>query len=480
MKELIFPMKEQYQEYVTDESKFSGYAESISFPENEEEVAEIVGLLREKGIPLTIQGGKTGITGGAVPEGGHILNLSRMNRVKGSELLEDGTGRITIEPGINLIDLRNEINSLFRKTPLFWPPDPTETSASAGGIAAAGAQGIGRLLYGKSENYIESVRILDYDGGIRDIHTGESIFLPSGRKVEPLNTVLGKEGITGIITELTLKLIPKPESMWGIAFFFSTDEEAGEFAEQLKEDLPVNEAADIASVEYMDRETLLLIESRKPSMAKIKELPDIEEDVQAMIYIELHGSEEGIEELAEQLMELAAGCGSDPDSAWAVSGETDVDKLHVFRHAAAETSNLFIEEARQKDGRLTKLGADMSLAGRTVPELLSYYRTQLKQAGLRGCIFGHILENHLHVNVLPRDYEEYEQGRDLLRIWADYAREQKGSAVSEHGIGKLKRKLLNEHLPQEYLSLCSELRSMFPQNEKINQGNILEWKAGAK
>ena len=64
------------------------------------------------------------------------MNLSHMNKVKDSVLLEDGTGLITVEPGINLIDLGKEIAARFRKTPLFWPPDPTESSATAGGIAA--------------------------------------------------------------------------------------------------------------------------------------------------------------------------------------------------------------------------------------------------------------------------------------------------------------------------------------------------------
>ena len=171
-----------------------------------------------------------------------------------------------------------------------------------------------------------------------------------------MDAVLGKEGITGAICELTLKLIPKPQSQWGIAFFFGSSEDAGRFVDILRLDMPQCEHAKVAAVEYIDRMAMNLIEEHKATMTKIKELPDIGEETQSMVYIELHGDEEEIEILAESLMESAMVCNSDPEEAWAVSSETDVEKMHAFRHGAAETSNLYIEKARQMDARITKLG----------------------------------------------------------------------------------------------------------------------------
>ena len=92
MRQLIYPMKEQYEEFLIDESKFSGYADSISFPESAEEMQEVLQELKKERVPVTIQGGKTGITGAGIPRGGHVMNLSHMNKVKDSVLLEDGTG----------------------------------------------------------------------------------------------------------------------------------------------------------------------------------------------------------------------------------------------------------------------------------------------------------------------------------------------------------------------------------------------------
>ena len=155
---------------------------------------------------------------------------------------------------------------------MFWPPDPTETSASIGGIASVNAQGICNLFYGDTKTYIESVKVMDPDGNVRE--TGE------------LDAFVGREGITGILTELTLRLIPKPESMWGISFFFDGDEGAGGFVDAMREGLPQAEGAGVAAVEYLDRRTIDLIQARKGIMARIRELPDVADEARALVYID--------------------------------------------------------------------------------------------------------------------------------------------------------------------------------------------------
>lgn len=472
MKQLIFPMTEQYEEYLMDEARFSGYARSISFPESEEDILAVLAELRKEQIPVTMQGGKTSITGGAIPLDGHIMNLSHMNHVKGSQLLEDKTGLIAVEPGITLMDLKKEIDSRFRKNPLFWPPDPTETSATVGGIAAVNAQGITRLLYGDSRNYIEGIRLINYDGEIREIKRGEQLTLSDGSELELLDAVLGKEGITGIISELVLKLIPKPESVWGIAFFFEQEEDAGQLVEDLKKDMPKCEDAQVAAVEYIDRRTMNLIEQRKDMMTRIKDLPAIPESVVSMIYIEIHGKEDAIEAIAESLMEMAVACESDLDQSWAVTGETEVEKMHAFRHGAAETVNLYVEEARRADPRITKLGMDMSMDNMSFSRILFCCKEEIEKAGLKGCIFGHALENHLHVNLLPSDYEEYERAIELIQKWAKEVQKGKGKVIGEHGVGKLKRKILGEFVSPDYIKLCQELKMKFDHAEGFNKENI--------
>ena len=205
MAEIVCQMSEKYEEYLIDESKYKGYADSISFPESEEEIVTLLEKMKDEQTPVTIQGAKTGITGAGIPMGGHILNLSHMNKVIEHSTTDDGTGRIVVEPGINLMELQKEIAARFRKEHLFWPPDPTETSASIGGIVASGAQGISHMLYGDTGKYVESIRLIDGMGNIREISGGQEEEILPGEKVDAMDMVLGKEGITGIITRITLK-----------------------------------------------------------------------------------------------------------------------------------------------------------------------------------------------------------------------------------------------------------------------------------
>lgn len=460
----IFNMSEKYEEFLIDESKFTGYADSISFPKSEKEVIDDILELKKKNIAsITIQGGKTGIVGGAVPEGGHILNLSYMNHVKGFEELPDGTATITVESGINMMDLKKAILHCFKGKKFFWPCEPTESSAAVGGIIASNAQGINGMLYGGCINYIQKLNLIRLDGKIDKID----------EKNEILDKAVGKEGITGIISEVTLKLINKPEELWGISFFFPCDADASGFTDDIKQTIPCAENAVISAFEYIDRKSIDLIENRKINMAKIKELPDIDKSFQCMIYIEIQGKEEDIEIIAEKLMETAANYNSDPDTAWALSGETEIEKTRAFRHAVPETVNLFIEEKRREDSRITKLATDMSIESINFSELLVYYKNKLKKYELNACMFGHALENHIHVNILPENYDQYLQGIKLIRELAQECKDNDGKIVCEHGIGKLKKSILTGIIPNNCLEQYKKLKSEMDSEMIWNRGNIL-------
>lgn len=477
MKQLIFPMAEQYKEYLIDEAKYQGYAESISFPESEDEIRMILEEMKQKNIPVTIQGGKTGITGASIPKGGHILNVSHMNHVYSTDVAEDGTGRIMVEAGINLMDLTKEIEARFRKNPMFWPVQPTETSATIGGIIASGAQGITYLYYGDVHAYITTLHMIDADGQMRELQQDKKVIAPDGSMVSETEAVIGKEGITGVITTVTLKLLPKPESIWGIAFFFQQKENVGKFIEYCKQEVTEITDAHKIAVEYMDQETIALIQGHKDTIAKIKGLPDVPENTAAMVYMELSGTEDGVEMYAEQLMEWAAECESDIDTAWAVSGESEVEKLRTFRHAAAETSNLCIEAARRDYPNITKLGTDMYWTSETFSDFLQDVETAKLETGLDMVVFGHAMENHMHVNILPKNEEQYKQGIQLMQSWAKKIKNKNGRCIGEHGIGKLKQDLLGDYIPEKYREVCEAWKKEYDSHEIWNIGNIFVKKA---
>jgi len=165
------------QPYLSDESKVSGQAESISFPESEADIREVLQKVVQAGQALTVQGARTGITGGAVPTGGHILNLSKLNRITG--LAWDAQNQrflINVQPGLQLSQLNKAIQEKdfdtlhwtaesksaykrFQQTGAwFLPADITETSASLGGMVSTNASGAKSYRYGAIRRHVVGLR----------------------------------------------------------------------------------------------------------------------------------------------------------------------------------------------------------------------------------------------------------------------------------------------------------------------------------
>jgi len=472
---LIFPIDDKYQSYLSDESHLTGFADSISFPGNEEEIRTVIAQARKSGQSITIQGGKTGIAGGAVPQGGHILNLSNMNQVTSFRTTEEGLFLLTVEPGVTLLDLTREIKKLDAKEELFWPPDPTEPSATVGGVAACNSRGLTASLYGDAKKYIYAVRVMDADGKTTEIICGNQSGKAQSGIADVSKVHLGGEGMFGVITELTLILLRKPREIWGICFFFSCEPDAFSFAERLVLYVEEPLGAKIAAAEYMDRMTIDMIEERKPNTSSIKELPDVSPDAAAMIYVEIHGADEAaVEKYAEELLEMAEACHVAADATWAVSGEYEVEKLRAFRHTAAESANLYIEKISHTYPGICKLGMDMNFNGQSLASVVSYIKESAEKNGLKVCIFGHIFGNHLHPNILPDNLEQFHKGQEIILEWAAASNKNPGEQNREHGIGKVKKQVFLSTVTEGTLQQIEQQKKTLDPRGFWNPGNMID------
>ena len=509
---LIQPLKDRHSNYLKDESRTFGKAESISFPENEAEVQAIVTALLKQQTPITIQGSRTGITGGAVPTCGHILNLSKMTKVTGLELGRDGEFSIRVQPGISLSELndllysgrfdcegwtQNDLEAIeaFKKAGRqFWPPDPSERSASIGGIAANNSLGICAHHYGPACNHIKSIRVVDTHGHIHSITRAQYIFkrgicpLPGGSEIQVdpnafqkefpndlIDLYLGSEGMFGVITELTLSLQPLPDELWGIVFFFEAQSQAVDFIQTIGQRVKAEVDTDIVAIEFIDQTTLDCIREYKQINSLLNKIPDWDTRFASAVYTEIHGnSPEEAQALCELLLETAAECDGDPDNTWAFCGEIEIERLRLFRAAAPEAVNLLIDKARLTDSRITKLGTDMRLQHGCLSELLEMYRRDLKVHGLKAAIFGHAADNHLHVNILPQDYQQFDHGKTLIKNWATKISARGGSVVTEHGVGKIKKELLLTIPSPGRLTVIRSIKRQLDPNGFWNPGNMLD------
>ena len=475
---LILPMDERFQDYLGDESRLAGRAQSVSFPETEAEIRAIITQVRGEGQTITLQGSRTGLNGGAVPRGGHVMNLSRMGRIRGSR--PDGPGRwlLTVEPGLTLANLAQAARRVGAEAELFWPPDPTETLATVGGVLSCRSRGLTAHRYGAPGSHVQAARVIDAEGRVRILERGGERIpsrLPAFQG-DLLDLYLGAEGTLGVLAELTLVLVPRPAEQWGIALFFAGEAEVRAFAETLA----VLEDQDdcLAAAEYLDGRTLRLIEAAKPTMSRLRELPELPAGTEAMVYVELHGPDEAaVSRSAEALLERASACHVDPGTTWAVTDPVGLERMHAFCHAAVEAANRRVEQAHQQDARITRLGLDLGLPDRSFAQTLQGCGEDLRRTGVVACLFGAILGNRLQVHILADSFAAYQRGQQVLQDWAMAAAD-RGLPVREHGVGKLKPRLLAQAKAVPWLLEARRLKRLLDPSGFWNPGNLFEPEPG--
>ncbi len=517
---LIKPIDQELSEYLRDESRAVGTAGSISFPRCLEEVINVIKELYDQDIPVTIQGARTGLAGGAVPLGGHVMNLSRMNAVSGMEIGEDGRFTVRCEAGVVLSQLNKMIES--RKFDLskwnkdsreaykvflnaeeqFFSPDPTEASATIGGMVANNASGARSYLYGSTRDHVIALKIVLFNGDTLSLRRGQhfasgrnlSILSDQGYRfdtalptykmpetknasgyyieddMDAIDLFIGSGGTLGIITEIEVGLLPAPKVIWGVNFCFAEEKQAIRFVETVR-----SQVDNIASLEFYDGFALAILRNQKEENPAFAKLRPVEKRINSVIYVELHCDDEeaalkNLVQLADKMKE-SRGDAKDTLVARTVS---DRDSLYFFRHAVPESVNMLIDNRRKVNPVIKKLAADMAVPDRYLSDIMELYRTMLKQYDLEAAIWGHIGDNHLHVNILPRDASDYEKGQALYRKWSSMVSKFGGAVSAEHGIGKLKTDQLKLMYGEKHIEEMRMLKKVFDPHELLCPGNFFE------
>lgn len=525
---LIHTNIEDFADYLKDESRISGHADSISFPQTVEEISSVLHLIRNEEKSITIQGARTGITGGAVPHGGHILNLSRMNRILALCFDEDSDRFfMKVQPGLILSELRQKISgghidttewdndsidalkTLKRKGTYFFPPDPTEPSASVGGMAACNASGACSFLYGPTRRYVQALTILLADGSIVSLKRGKqkatgrcfSLSANSGKtykgnlpsyvmpvvknasgyyardNMDLLDLFTGSEGTLGIIAEMEITLIKKPSFTWGITSFLPRKEiipfvrsiRGDHLAQGFAKGLPIFPAA----IEFFDTNSLTLLKEMKKKHAAFTSLPQIPDGEIGAVYVEFHADNEDIlNDAVLCLSDIITDCGGNEDTTWFATEPHELERLTLFRHAVPEAVNLYIDMRKKNGLAITKLGTDMAVQNSLLQDIYTMYHTTLKENKLNSVMFGHIGDNHIHVNILPESEEEYETGKALYREWAEQITGLGGSVSAEHGIGKLKTDFLTIMYGEKGVREMWAVKKLFDPHMIFNPGSL--------
>jgi D-lactate dehydrogenase (cytochrome) len=493
-----------YLSYFHDESRLQGRADCIAFPEDTTQAAALIRRAAGEGLPLTIQGARTGIAGGAVPRGGLILSTERMNRPLGISAGDVPT--LWVQGGMSFEALGNFLlrgvppedwaagNAAFfreQARKFRFPPNPTEPTATLGGAFGCNARGPNSLRWGGVGSHVRRLTWISPAGEIWDIKRGQYCFdaagcplpgggrlscdtaLPAGgsRFLHPcpgldlLDFLAGSEGLAGFAAELTLFLRNLPAAAWGVVYFFDNDRPALDFAESLRQwrvKTPGGEA--LSTLEYYDRPSLELVRSLAPQTAALRQLPPIDPRARAAVQVELEGDDsDALECMLTGQLELFLASGGREEDTWAAASPAELEKFRLLRHAVPELINTELDRIRRDLPELCKTAADFMVPPELAGTYCETYHRDMDGEGLRGFVFGHIAEGRLHVNLLPGNREEIRRGRNLLDRWAARVCRDGGLLAAENGIGRLKRDLLCRRLPPERLEqIRSILRALDP------------------
>jgi D-lactate dehydrogenase (cytochrome) len=508
----------RYEEYLRDESRLIGQGESISFPKSDIEVKELTSAYWGKGIPITVQGARTGVSGSAVPCGGHVLSMEKMNTILGLTDFADGFA-LEVEPGVRLAQITEALSTgifltdnwtdkkkatlerLKRAERQVFPPDPTETNATIGGMFACNAQGTNGYRYGNTGSHVRELNVLLVNGEHWSLTRGQYVFdkygcpLPGGLRLEtgtlnngpfPYRSSLGayegmdlvdlfagSEGMLGIVTRLVLQLRQEALERWGVLFFFDRLENALKFVRQTLELEKKKPGANVSAIELFHQSSLRLIQNYKRRVTRLQEIPDLPLDAQGAIYIEMEGdSPQLLEEALMALLEAFTQCGGRDDDTWAATGSGELEKFKLLRHAAPESVNAHIDEIRLKQPTVTKLSTDFSAPMDCLEDTLAMYIKGLDQSNLEGAIFGHVGCNHIHVNLLPQNPEEDERGKKLIFTWAEQILALGGNIITEKGVGKTKRSLFLALSTPRQLEIARTIKNYFDPKGLLNPGNM--------
>jgi D-lactate dehydrogenase (cytochrome) len=384
----------------------------------------------------------------------------------------------------------------------YMPIDPTEMTALLGGIVACNASGARTYSKGAVRPWVKHLRVVLANGDIIDIERGQvfaekgefvitlsdgtniTIKVPTYRMPETKNAAglyakpdmdlidlfIGCEGILGVITEVELWLTEIPENIMTVMAFFKTEDDAVGFVEDIgAPDSPVK----MDLLEYLGPNAVRMIRE-KASSAGIT-VPALTDDTQSIIFFEFEYTESDMEDKVMGLEMILNEHNSSSESSWAGLDHVELEKMKKVRHFVPETINATIAMRKAEFHDVHKIGTDMAVPIERLREYLKFYRDTLEEQGMDFVIFGHIGDGHLHVNMIPRNNEEVQQGMDNYMLFAKKAVELGGTVAAEHGIGKLKRPFLEVMYGQEGISEMQAVKQALDPKWVLNRGNMIPY-----
>ena len=286
-------------------------------------------------------------------------------------------------------------------------------------------------------------------------------------QMDLIELFIGSEGSFGIITEVTVALLKHTEKI-SIVQFLKSDEQAIDLVDALRREKRIQ----LDFLEFYSGNALDLLRQRQKQDPKAVDMPAIPEQAGAALFFEF-----GFTPMANKLdytalEETIKNNGASLSDSWAAYENRELQRLKDFRHILPETINAIIAERKKQYPELHKLGTDLAVPNDRLYDMWQVYKDSLSAADLQWVAFGHIGNNHIHINILPRNGSELQEGLKLYGHFAAKAVEFNGTVSAEHGIGKMKTNFLELMYNPDHLDEMRAVKLALDPENLLNPGNI--------
>jgi glycolate oxidase len=440
--EIVSRQPEALRENSGDKWFASHLPDVVVRPTTAAQVSQLLRFANEHKIPVTARGAGYGYVGGCVPErGGIALSLFGMNRIKEIAVAD---GVVVVEPGV----VTAHIQDAVKAHRLFYPPDPASLkNSSIGGNIATNAGGPRCLKYGVTRHYVLGLEVVLASGSIVRVggrtHKNKTGF-------DLVGLFVGSEGMLGVVTEATLRLLPLPPARGSISASFRSIEDAAAVVQQVlaRGFLP-------SALEIADRFTL--------EAARHHLLHRIVPEGEAHLLIDLDGQEGSVRSEIEALSSLVGSLGA--LTLETALGEEACEKLWDLRREFSESL---------KATGLTKLNQDVTVPRGKLVDLVRFAAGLQEKYGFPVACFGHAGDGNIHVNIMVANPAEATEKMDqALDDLFGYVIAAKGAITGEHGIGLAKKRWWPQAVSAENLALHQTVKHALDPNGILNPGKFL-------
>lgn len=431
--------------YSTDSTNITNpkeLADVIVFVENTQQVCRIMKYANAKSIAVIARAAGTNLCGACLPKkGGIIIDFAKMNKI--IEISKDNL-ICKVEPGVVIEDLQKAVE----KFDLFYPPDPSNLKVSMiGGSIGLSSGGPHTFKYGSTKDYVIDLEVVLADGSV--MHTGSSCSKNvTGYNMTPL--FVGSEGTLGIVTQATIRLIPKPEAKRVMLAYFDTLEDTSKTANDIISNLITPSVIDL-----MDKNTLKTVESFYPC--------GLQTDKTAALLIEIDGFKSNLDEQYQKIIEICKNNNS--SYIQTASTKEEEERIWISRRSS------FGATAKLAPNVLTE---DVVVPRENIVPLVKGIQEICNRYEIKTCIMGHIGDGNIHPNMAldlrnPVECLNFERAKTEL---FELAISLKGSLSGEHGIGCEKSAFINKAVDPKTLAMMKQIKKLFDPKNILNPDKI--------